>query len=63
MSEQTGRQEGLGKTGGLPGHHADPRTRELPEDQRDDTVAMGDVAPAPDADAGARTEADTDPRS
>lgn len=46
MSDQTGRQEGLGKTGGLPGHHADPRTRELSEDERDDTVAMGDVAPA-----------------
>lgn len=55
MSEETGRQEGLGKTAGLPGHHADPRTRHLPADQLDDTVAMGDVGgvdTADGADAG-----------
>jgi hypothetical protein len=49
MSEDTGRQEGLGKTGGLPGQHADPRALLLPEDERDDTVAMGDVGAAEQA--------------
>ena len=48
-SKETGRQTGLGKTGGLPGHHADPRTRIVPADERDDTVAMGDVAPGAEA--------------
>jgi hypothetical protein len=51
MTEETGRQSGPGKTGGLPGDHADPRTRELPEDQSDDTVAMGDVARVDEDDA------------
>jgi hypothetical protein len=51
MTEENGRQEGVGKTAGLPGHHADTRTRELPADQLDDTVAMGDSV-APPATAG-----------
>ena len=48
MSEQP--QTGTGKTAGLPGGNADPRTSETTDDERDETVAMGDVAP-PDSDA------------
>ena len=47
MSEQP--QTGTGKTAGLPGDHADPRTAQITDDERDETVAMGDVAP-PDGD-------------
>lgn len=43
-------QQGTGKTAGLPGANADPRTSEAPEDQLRDTVAMGDVASLPDPD-------------
>lgn len=38
-------QAGTGKTAGLPGEHADPQTAEVTDDERDETVAMGDVAP------------------
>jgi hypothetical protein len=48
MTEETGRQHGVGKTGGLPGHHADPATRQISEDERADTVAMGDVGDVED---------------
>ncbi len=48
MSEQP--QTGTGKTAGLPGGNADPRTSQITDDERDETVAMGDVAP-PDSDA------------
>ena len=48
MSEQP--QTGTGKTAGLPGANADPQTRQITDDERDETVAMGDVAP-PDSDA------------
>lgn len=41
-------QQGTGKTAGLPGENADPRNSEIPDDQLDSTVRMGDVAPAPD---------------
>lgn len=43
-------QQGVGKTGGLPGENADPRTAEVDESELGDTVAMGDVAPVPDTD-------------
>lgn len=56
MTEDNGRQEGLGKTGGLPGHHADARTRELPADQLDDTVAMGDSVAPPSTSGHGREE-------
>jgi len=46
MSEQP---NGPGATSGLPGENADPRTSEITEDERDDSVSMADVAP-PDAD-------------
>ena len=49
MSEQP--QSGTGKTAGLPGSNADPRTSELTDDERDETVATADVA-TPDSDAG-----------
>jgi hypothetical protein len=46
---------GPGATAGVPGEHADERTRELSADERADTVAAtGDTAagePADDADA------------
>lgn len=58
MTEQNGRQEGLGKTGGLPGHHADARTRELPTDQLDDTVGMGDSVAPPSTGEQAHEEDD-----
>ncbi|MFP5347159.1 MAG: hypothetical protein ACLGIA_09035 [Actinomycetes bacterium] len=50
MSEDAGRresapQEGLGKTGGLPGANADPRASELTDQERESTVAGGDVSP------------------
>ncbi len=48
MSEQP--QTGTGKTAGLPGGNADPRTAETTDDERDETVATADVAP-PDSDA------------
>ena len=48
MSEQP--QTGTGKTAGLPGENADPQTSQITDDERDETVAMGDVAP-PDSDA------------
>jgi hypothetical protein len=44
MTEQTPTQSGVGKTGGLPGQNADPRMSELSDDERDETVAMADVA-------------------
>lgn len=47
-------QHGTGKTGGLPGENADPRTRELPEDELDDTVQMGDVAPVKEDRTGSK---------
>ncbi len=43
-SEQGGRQHGVGKTGGLPGDHADPATRYPTDDELKDTVAMGEVS-------------------
>lgn len=47
MSDQTEHPEPTpGTTGGLPGPNADPRNAELSDDERGDTVAMGDVAPA-----------------
>lgn len=49
MSEPTAPQSGVGKTGGLPGANADPRTAEITDDERDETVAMSDVAPPDDA--------------
>jgi len=49
MTEQPHQQTGAGKTAGLPGQNADPATSELSDDERDETVAMGDVAP-PEAD-------------
>ena len=48
MSEQP--QTGTGKTAGLPGANADPRNAETSDDERDETVAMGDVAPPEDPD-------------
>lgn len=36
-------QPGTGKTAGLPGEHADQQTAEMTDDERDETVAMGDV--------------------
>lgn len=42
--QENGRQSGVGKTGGLPGHHADPATRLPTEDDTVDTVAGLDVA-------------------
>ncbi len=49
MSEQTSTQSGAGKTGGLPGQNADPRTAEISDDERDETVATAGVAsPAED---------------
>jgi len=45
MTEQPHQQSGAGKTAGLPGQNADPATAEL----SDETVAMGDVAPVPEA--------------
>jgi hypothetical protein len=48
MSEQP--QSGTGKTAGLPGGNADPRTAEVTDDERDESVAMADVAP-PDSGA------------
>jgi hypothetical protein len=59
MSEESGRQQGVGKTGGLPGHHADPATRRLSEDERADTVAMGDVGDIEDEQE--RGQGDEDP--
>ena len=61
MTEQNGRQQGQGKTGGLPGHHADARTRELPADQLDDTVAMGESV-APPSTSGQGTEEEDERR-
>ncbi len=43
------RETSVGATAGLPGDNAAPQNSELPDDERDDTVAMGDVAP-PDSD-------------
>ena len=43
MTEQP--QTGTGTTAGLPGQNADPRTAEITDDERDETVSMGDVAP------------------
>ena len=44
MSEQP--QSGTGKTAGLPGGNADPRTSDITDDERDETVAAAaDVAP------------------
>ena len=48
MSEQP--QTGTGKTAGPPGGNADPRTAEITDDERDESVATADVAP-PDSDA------------
>jgi hypothetical protein len=48
MSEQP--QSGTGTTAGLPGANADPRTSDISDDERDETVATADVAP-PDSDA------------
>jgi hypothetical protein len=42
--EQGGRQHGVGKTGGLPGDHADPATRYPTDDELKDTVSMGEVS-------------------
>jgi hypothetical protein len=39
----------VGATGGLPGDNAAPQNSELTDDERDETVAMGEVAP-PDSD-------------
>ena len=39
------RETSVGATGGLPGENAAPQNSELTDDQLDDTVAMGDVAP------------------
>ncbi len=47
MTEQP--QSGTGKTAGLPGGNADPRTSDITDDERDETVATADVAP-PDSD-------------
>lgn len=44
------REHGSGKTAGLPGANADPANAELPDDEREDTVAMGAVAPPDDSD-------------
>jgi len=51
-------QQGTGKTGGLPGANADPRTAEVPDDQLRDTVGGGDDAPAPDPDPAAESDDD-----
>jgi hypothetical protein len=55
MSGHEGR--GPGETGGLPGENADPRTAELSEDERADTVAGTGVtasgAPAGDDEGAA----------
>jgi len=48
MSDQPQHEHGAGKTGGLPGANADPANAELPDDERDDTVSMSDVAPMED---------------
>ena len=50
MSEATG-EHGQGKTGGLPGANADPRTAELPADQ------LAEVSPAEVADDGGQRDA------
>ena len=42
--EQGGRQHGVGKTGGLPGDHADPATRYPTDEELKDTVSMGEVS-------------------
>jgi hypothetical protein len=42
--QQGGRQQGVGKTGGLPGDHADPATRYPTDDELKDTVSMGEVS-------------------
>ena len=55
---ENGRQQGVGKTGGLPGHHADPATRQPTADQLAE-VRPVDEAPAPDPNATADTD-DTD---
>ncbi len=39
------RETSVGATGGLPGENAAPQNSELSDDERDDTVAMVDVAP------------------
>ncbi len=39
------RETAVGATGGLPGENAAPQNSELSDDERDDTVAMVDVAP------------------
>jgi hypothetical protein len=41
----TERQDSAGATAGLPGEQAAPQNSELTEDERDETVAMRDVAP------------------
>jgi len=48
MSEQPHPQTGAGKTAGLPGQNADPVTSKLSDDERDESVAMADVAPPED---------------
>ena len=49
MSEST-HEQGQGKTGGLPGQNADPRTSELPADQ------TAEVMPAEVADDGTQRD-------
>lgn len=38
-------QKGPGKTGGLPGENADPRTETISEDERADTVSGTGLTP------------------
>ena len=44
MSQQP-HETSTGATAGLPGENAAPQNTELTDDERDETVAMGDVAP------------------
>jgi hypothetical protein len=47
MTEQQ-REHSVGATGGLPGANAAPQNSELSDDERDETVSAGDVAPPAD---------------
>ena len=51
MSESTP-ETGTGATAGLPGENAAPQNSEITPDERDETVAMGDVAPPDDDGTG-----------
>lgn len=49
MSDSDKHATSVGQTGGLPGDNADPRAKQLTDDELADTVSMADVSSDDDA--------------